>query len=162
MNPLDLHTIAAIREAALAVDPNDEDLLLDMLDGSTDAGEMMDELLRVEADALDMVAANKERIKQLQERNARLSARSDAARAGMIKLLGACGLRKMERPEATVSLRAVPPKVEGEDLDPLPAECLKVTYSADKTAIKKALESGQQIDGWRLTNGGETISIRRS
>jgi hypothetical protein len=162
MKQLDLITIAAIRETVRAIDPNDDDLLIGMIEGETDAGELLDELLEMEASAGAFITANKERISQLAERNARLARKQEAARAGMHKVLDAAGLRKMERAAATVSIRAVPPKVEGEGITALPEDCVKVTYSPDKTAIKARLKAGHKIDGWHMTNGGETISVRRS
>lgn len=162
MKPLDLITIAAIRETVMAIDPDDDDLLLGMIEGETDAGELLDDLLEMEATAGAHIIANKERIAQLSERDARLARKQDAARAGMRKLLDATGLRKMERAAATVSIRAVPPKVEGDDITVLPESCVAVKYSPDRKAIKAALESGETISGWRMTNGGETISVRRS
>ena len=162
MRQLDLVTIAAIRETVRAVDPDDDDLLIGMIEGSTDAGELLDDLLEMEATAQSHIAANKQRMKQLSERNTRLDAKSNAARAGMLKVLDATGLRKMERAAATVSLRAVPPKAEGDAMTDLPEDCVIVKYSPDRAAIKKALESGDTIPGWRLTNGGSTIAIRRT
>ena len=40
MKPLDLISIATIRETVRAIDPDDDDLLLGMIEGSTDAGEL--------------------------------------------------------------------------------------------------------------------------
>ena len=162
MKPLDLISIATIRETVMAIDPDDDDLLLGMIEGETDAGELLDDLLEMQAAALAHVAANKERIGQLQDRNARLIRRADATKAGMLKLLEAAGLRKMERAAATVGIRAVPPKVLGSDITDLNHTLLKVTYSPDKTAIKAALLAGDQIDGWSMSNGGETLSVRRT
>ncbi len=162
MRQLDLAAIAAIRAAVRAVDPADDDLLSDMIEGETDAGELLDELLEMEATAAAHVEANKGRIKQLQDRNTRLATRGAAARAGMQKLLDAAGLRKMERPAATVGIRALPPKVVGEDIDALPYSLLKISYTADRAAIKAALENGECLPGWSMSNGGETIGVRRT
>jgi len=162
MRQLDLMTIAAIRETVRAIDPDDDDLLIGMIEGSTDAGELLDDLLEMEATAQAHITANKQRMQQLSERNTRLDAKSNAARTGMLKVLDATGLRKMERAAATVSLRAVPPKVEGESMIDLPEDCVRVTYAPDKAAIKRALDAGDIIPGWRLTNGSESITVRRS
>lgn len=162
MRPVDISLIAAIRDQVRAIDPEDTDLLADMIEGETDAGELMDWLLESEATASAHIAANKERARQLSERNARLQARIDASRDGMQKLLSAAGLRKMERASATVGIRAVPSKAEGEDITELPEDCVITKYSPDRKAIKARLESGEDIHGWHLTNGGETVSVRRS
>ena len=162
MRPLDLLSIAAIRETVMAIDPDDDDLLLGMIEGETDAGELLDELLEMEAAAKAHVTANKERMGQLAERNARLARKAEALRAGMHKLLDAAGLRKMERAAATVGVRAVPPKVLGDSLTDLPERLVETTHAPDKAAIKAALLAGDQIDGWSMSNGGETISVRRT
>lgn len=164
MKPLDLISIASIRETVRAIDPDDDDLLLGMMEGETDVGELLDELLEIEADTFAYIDANKERIKVLQSRNARLNQRTDAMRAGMHKLLDAAGLRKMERAAATVSIRAVPPKVLGDDITSLPEGLVKVSYAPDKVAIKAWLaQPGNAAPlGWSMSNGGETLSIRRS
>ena len=51
MRQLDLVTIAAIRETVRAIDPDDDDLLISMIEGETDAGELLDDLLEMEATA---------------------------------------------------------------------------------------------------------------
>ena len=162
MRPLDLISIAAIRETVMAIDPDDDDLLLGMIEGETDAGELLDELLEMEAAAKAHVTANKERMGQLAERNARLARKAEALRAGMHKLLDAAGLRKMERAAATVGIRAVPPKVLGDSLTGLPEWLVKTTYAPDKAAIKQELQQGNAVTGWNMSNGGETLSIRRT
>ena len=162
MRPLDLISIAAIRETVMAIDPDDDDLLLGMIEGETDAGELLDDLLEMQAAALAHVAANKERIGQLAERNDRLTRKADAAKAGMLKLLDAAGLRKMERAAATVSLRVVPPKVLQGDLSRFPPDLIKTSYAPNMAEIKEALALGEDLPGWSMSNGGETISVRRS
>lgn len=58
------------------------------------------------------------------------------------------GKTKLETPKTKVSFRKSE-SVEVNDIDLIPKEFIKVktTESADKTAIKKALKSGQNIDG---------------
>ena len=162
LHPLDLAQITAIRETVMTIDPDDDDLLLGMIEGETEAGELLDDLLEMEAAAKAHVTANTERIGQLQERNARLSQRAAAMRAGMLKLLNAAGLRKMVRAAATVGIRAVPPKVLGDDITDLDPGLIKTTYAPDRATIKDALIRGEIIEGWSMSNGGETISVRRS
>lgn len=162
MHPLTKAEIERIRDTVQATDPDDDDLLLGMIEGETPAGEMLDELLEMEATAEAHMEANKKRIGQLADRNARLARKREAARAGMQALLEAAGLRKMERAAATVSIRNVPPKVLGEDVTELPEDCVQVVYKPDKKAIKAKLEAGVALPGWALSNGGITIAINRS
>jgi len=51
MRQLDIMTITAIRETVRAIDPDDDDLLISMIEGETDAGELLDDLLEMEATA---------------------------------------------------------------------------------------------------------------
>ena len=89
MKPLDLISIATIRETVRAIDPDDDDLLLGMIEGSTDAGELLDALLERQATVLVYVAGNKGSIDKLQKRNARLIRQDEATKAGMLKVLEA-------------------------------------------------------------------------
>ena len=153
--------VRAIADHVRAIDPEDDDLLSDMIEGETSAAELLDMLLNVEAFSEAHIAANKIRTSEISERNARFKARIDAARAGMQKLLDASGMRKWERPEGTVSIRKIPAKVLGDDVGVLPDDLVKVKIEPDKAAIKRALEAGKEFDGWTLSNGGEGISVRR-
>ena len=163
MHPLDLAQIAAIRDAVMAIDPDDDELLLGMIEGETEAGELLDDLLEAEATVKTDIEANKFRIRQLADRNGRFAQRAAALRAGMLKLLNTAGLRKMERAAATVGIRAVPPKVLGDDITELSEEFIVTSYAPDKKAIKAALQDGVSIiPGWSMSNGGETISVKRS
>ena len=83
MKPLDLNSIIAIRETVRAVDPDDGDLLLDMIEGETDAVKWMDGLLKKQAETLGRILANKDQINQLNERIARLVRSSESDKAGV-------------------------------------------------------------------------------
>jgi len=76
------------------------------------------------------------------------------------RLLQDSNQRKVELPEATISLRMVPPKVIVLAEDELPDDCVKIRREADKKAIKARIEKEGGCTGATLTNGYETISIR--
>lgn len=141
--------------------PDDEDLIAGMVEGETDAGEALDDLLDVEAHARTMIEANKARMNEIKDRNARFALRIDACRSGMLALLDATEMSKWERPEATVSKSRVAPSLIGDSADGLPPEFQRIKVEPDKPAIKNALKDGKAIPGWTLSNGGETVTIRR-
>ncbi len=113
-------------------------------------------------DALDDEALAKAlslRIADMDLRRTRYEMRSRRRRQAAQKLMEACELRKVEMPDFTASIRAVPPKVEITDEALLPDTLCKIVRSPDKAAIKEALTNGP-IVGAHMTNGGETLSIR--
>lgn len=61
-----------------------------------------------------------------------------------------------------IRTRKVPPAVVVDDIDPqaLPLQFCKVTYSANKAAIKLALQSGEHLEFARLGEPRRTITIK--
>ena len=162
MQPRDLIIEAELAgqiRAALA-EHDDEDLMIDMVEGETRLFELVDRIMEDDAEDDARIAAIKIRQDDLRERKARLEKRQKVRRSIVQAALDTAGIRKLERAEYTASLRAVPPGVEIIDPDALPDSLVRIKREADKTAIKKALGEGP-VAGARLTNGGETISIRR-
>lgn len=80
-------------------------------------------------------------------------------RALAMKLLYVADVEKLTLPEATYSMRAVPPAVVILDEDQLPDAACKFTRVPDKTAIKSMLDVGE-VPGATMSNGGRTLSIR--
>lgn len=162
MQPRDLvieAELAAQIRAALA-EHDDEDLMIDMVEGETCLFELIDQVMEDDAEDDARIAAIAARQSDLRDRKARLERRQKVRRSVVQAALDTAGIRKLERAEYTASLRAVPPGVEITDPDALPDHLVRIKREADKTAIKKALGEGP-VAGARLTNGGETISIRR-
>lgn len=162
MQPRDLIIEAELAgqiRAALA-EHEDEELFIDCIEGETRLFELVDRIMEDDAEDDARIAAIKIRQDDLRERKARLEKRQKVRRSIVQAALDTAGIRKLERAEYTASLRAVPPGVEIIDPDALPDALVHIKREADKTAIKKALGEGP-VAGARLTNGGETISIRR-
>ncbi len=61
-------------------------------------------------------------------------------------------IKKIETTLGTISLRSNPPSTDIYDESALPKKFLKekVTYTANKTDIKKALQNGEEVPGARL------------
>lgn len=162
MNPRDLVIEAEMAgqiRAALA-EHDDEELTIDMVEGETRLFDLLDAIMSDDAEDDARIAAIKARTDELRDRKARFEKRQKVRRSILQAALDTAGIRKLERAEYTASLRAVPPGLEITDPDALPDHLVRIKREADKTAIKKALGEGP-VAGARLTNGGETISIRR-
>ena len=150
------------REALLQAFPElaeDEATLRDTLEGISHAPDLIALFIRDALDDETLAKALSLRIADMDLRRNRYEMRSRRRRLAAQKLMEACELRKVEHPDFTASIRAVPPKVEIDDETALPDTLCKTVRSPDKAAIKKALTNGP-IVGARMTNGGETLSIR--
>jgi hypothetical protein len=100
-----------------------------------------------------------EQIKMLKARKFRFDRREQAMRALAMKLLYAADVEKMMLPEATYSMRTVPPSVIILDENQLPDAACRFKREPDKVAIKQMLEVGD-VPGATLSNGSRTLSIR--
>lgn len=99
--------------------------------------------------------AEKERLAAIQKRYENAYNRLDKA---LTAAMDATGHDKVETPTMRLSLRHTT-ATEVDDLDQLPAEykTTKVEVVADKTAIKKAIQSGEAVPGAHLV---ENVSLQ--
>lgn len=143
----------------------DEETILDTLEGETDLVELIVAVLESAETDKGMAAACETRIAELTERAARFLKRADAKR-GVVKLaMERSGRPKIEAPAFTVSLKAVPQSVIITAQEQIPATYMVQPEppppKPDKRAILEALKAGTAIAGCTLSNGGQTISVRR-
>lgn len=152
-----------LRESLLASFPElaeDEDTLADTLEGESDLPDIIARLIRAHREDKAMADALGVMIAETSERRTRLSSRAEKRKAFALDLMNAAGLRKIELPDFTASVRNVSPKVEVIDDTLLTDAFLKVVKSPDKSAIKAALEQGETVEGAMLGNGGQSLSVR--
>lgn len=137
---------------------DDERAFLDMLEGETDLNEWVKRLLdRIEEDeGVGMALA--EQISDRTLRKNRAAKRIEISRTAISALLECAGLDKLELPEATVSVRKVPPKPIVIDEALVPDEFCKFTRKPDMAAIKAA---DTPVPGTTTDNGGTSLTIRR-
>jgi hypothetical protein len=139
---------------------DDEAAFLDTLDGETDALDIADRLIvrALEADALAEAARLQAR--ELSARAARMDARGTALRSQMLVLIDAMGVRKLERPRATLSRRTGAVSVRVVDEAEVPTQLCRVKREPDKTAIKRALEAGEDVPGAELARSPDGVTLR--
>jgi hypothetical protein len=160
---LDLTKIQVEGIAAMLSDElsDDERAYLDALEGETDLYEWCRRLLeRIEEDE-GVQAALAEQIGDRTLRKSRAAERVKAARQALTALLECARLDKLVLPEATLSVRDVPPKAIVTDEAAVPDELCKVTRRPDMAAIKAGVETGAAVPGVSFDNGGTTLTIRR-
>lgn len=140
---------------------DDAELAADTIEGETNLREVMRSALAriVELDTMtDGIKATQE---ALAGRKARLEKQRDMIRECLAVALEVSGLKKLETPLATVSLRAVAPKVEVIDESAIPATYWKPQEPRlDRKALLDALKDKQDVPSATLSNGGVALSIR--
>jgi hypothetical protein len=151
MHKIDTALIERIA-ADLAPYADDERTFLDTLDGETDFLSLLDKLIEAEAADRATASAIDERMKALRHRANRIEWRADALRCIQRDMLTAAGLRKIERPAATLSIRAGSLSVQITDADAVPTQ-LRRPGPPDKAAIKAAIKAGEDVPGVHLEHG---------
>lgn len=141
-------------------DDFDEVTFLDTLDGETDAADIADKLIASMQEAEAMADAVKAQEADMKARRARFEARGDAFRKQMLHLLDAAGMKKMERPRATISRRAGMASVQITDETAVPSQLCKTTVTPDKAAIKAQLLAGETVPGAVIVMGDDGVSVR--
>ncbi len=142
---------------------DDDEAIADAVEGETNLIEAIDASLDrlAEIEALNEAISNL--VKSYKERSDRLDHQAEQIRAALSLAMTTAGLRKVERPAGTLSLRAVPPKAIITSEVDLPARFyVEQNPKLDKKAVLDALKAGEKIPGAELSNGSETISLRRS
>jgi hypothetical protein len=139
----------------------DDELRADMLEGATDARDVLTVLARRLDDAKAMQEGVHGRIEELCAREERFIARGEFIRDLMFKVLESANLRKIELPEASISLRNNPPRLVGEaDAVMLPDELCKITRAIDRKKIREAIDAGQDVPGFQLSNSPPSLVVR--
>ncbi len=155
LTKLQVGAVAAMLRDVLT---EDERLYLDMLEAETDIHELIRHLLnQIEQDE-GIQAALAEQINDRLARKARAAERVKHNRDAIAALLECAGLDKLTLPEATVSVRKVPPKPIVTNPEAVPDEFCTFTKKPNMAAIKQAdiLPLGVTLD-----NGCISLTVRR-
>lgn len=140
---------------------DDDEMALTAVEGETGLKECISEAIDRISDLSSHCEALDIRIKELSERRSRFEAQSERIKTAVFVAMGQAGLRKLELFQATLSVRAVPPKAEIVDEALIPSKFWKAKDSTlDKKAVLEALKAKEDVPGAALSNGGETLSIR--
>jgi hypothetical protein len=138
----------------------DEILRADMIEGETDAFELLDRIVAQINEAAILAGGTATLVSELDARLKRYERRQAALRELAFKVMQAADLKKAERPAATLSVRAGTPKVVITDEDAVTDDYCRFKREPDKTAIKAVLAAGGYVHGAMLSNGEPSLSIR--
>lgn len=139
----------------------DDDAWLATLESETDFNEMVTKIVRRIEDSKALAVGTKDRLDELETRKKRFEHRVNVLRDLLFSLMDSARLPRLELPEATVSVRSVPPSVMITDESRLPDIACKFERKPDKTKIKELLATEPfYVAGATMSNGGKTISIK--
>ena len=140
---------------------DDEEMTLTAIEGETSFLEAVDAALARIAEVTAHAEAIAAQALALRDRKERFLYQGECIRTALHVALEQAGLRKLERPQATLSVRAVPAKAEILDEAAIPVKFWKEQApKLDKKAVLEALKAKEDVPGASLSNGGETIAIR--
>lgn len=142
---------------------DDEPALLDTLDGESDFDRQVGIALRMLDEAEMMADGVAKRIDELGARWKRLGERAGSIRSAVLAAMEAAGRRKVTLPEATLSTswRKGGLIITDEAAIPPGPWWVEQPAKLSKTALKEAVEGGQEIAGTAIGNGSMSLTIRR-
>lgn len=156
--------VADLWRAVRAIAGEDDEAVVDTVDGETDAVEALRRTVRLAIEAEAHAEAAKALAASYAERRKVLEDRAERYRAAAASFLQEVGEKSIRLPETTISWRTAGSQLIG-DCPPsadLPDNCVKLQRVKHEPSIKAALEAGQVIPGLSLSNGGVALTVRRA
>lgn len=147
--------------SALGEIGKDDLLAADMIEGETGLFEAIDAALARLGELEAHDDGLEQYIKRLSARRERLGNQAASIRVSLLMAMDAAGLRKVERPAATLSITKQPPKsIVTNEADIPPDYWTRGEPKLDRKRLLADLKSGKDIPGATLSNQAETITIR--
>lgn len=140
---------------------DDEQLLSDMLEGTTQLHEYLNALMKEVLDLEAFLLGIPDIIETLRSRKVRMEAKLESLRHLMQSLLEHADLKKIELPARTLSIKAGTPHVIVTDESLLPPDCIRVRREPDKVAIAKKIKGGEIVMGATMSNPEPTLQMSK-
>ena len=151
-------------QALLAAHPElaeDDVLRADMIEGSTQAFDLLRHFVRLIQDAQALADATGQTIGELEDRKLRFQQREQVLRTFIKRLMNTADLTKAELPEATLSIRPGQQSVIITDEKAIPSEFMRHPKPEPKrTELKAAMKAGEHVPGAMLSNAEPMLQIR--
>jgi hypothetical protein len=142
-------------------DEGDDQLIADMLEGSTDLHEFLAAVVRRMVEATAFAAGIEAMIDQMKARRDRFNQRTEAMRGLALSIITAAQIKRLELPEATLSV--VKPRervVVANDADVPATYCHPPVVKPDLKKIKAALDAGERFNWASIQVGEPTLMVR--
>lgn len=137
----------------------DEVLRADCIEGQMTVPEFLAMIVRMIGSTKAVADGTAAYIEELQQRRQRLERRSHALRSLIFKVMNTAELRKMELPEATLSVRHGQQQLVITNEHEIPEEFFRVKREPDRTRLKAALKAHEHVPGAALSNAEPTLAI---
>lgn len=157
--------LARIRQTADELDKllggDDERLFHDMLIGESDIDRVVSRIHEQVARDTETLVGIGERKKALDERKARITARAEAGKSLIGKVLRAGRLSKLELPEVTYSVRLGNPTLRVVDPDAVPEDLQRIKREPDKPKINERFGTATELPNWLTREpAGDVVTAR--
>lgn len=160
---LHIETVAAtgLREFLKTL-TDDEETRRDTIEAETNLHETIHAALQHIVEQEILLTGLRDYIQTMTTRRERAEWRIEQIRDAIYSAMIAGEIPKVTFPEGVISVRSVPPSLEVTDESKIPTEFFKPQPpKLDKSRLKEWLESGKTVEGATLSNGGQTLTIRK-
>lgn len=157
----EIEAAKVLREQLRAV-TDDEETIRDTVEGETSLREMIRDMLANIGEREAQISGLETYIGDLSSRKDRFKRQIEHSRALICSAMDMAGIQKHEMDIGTIALSKVRPSLIVTNEAEIPTDFWKASDpKLDRSALKKALDAGDTIPGATLSNGGQTITIRR-
>ncbi len=159
----EMRAAQALKDALSKLPGMDEETIRDMIEGETGLREQIEYAFHFLTETEVLAGGLALKIEQFQDRATRYKDRLAFLRAAIEQAMVIAEVKTLELPDATITLASRGRSVVVTDEAKVPARFWKPKDpELDKTALKKALENKETIEGAELSNGSVSITVRRS
>ena len=140
----------------------DEDTICDTLEGISTLDELIAEIMRSALVDQALQTGLRGRLEDMRERLGRLELRESKKRELVLDAMNDAGLRRIEAPDFTVSMRSSAPSLIVTAEKEIPSSFwLPQPPKLDRQALLGALKSGVAISGVELSNSQPVLTVRK-
>jgi hypothetical protein len=151
-----------LKERLLASYPlDDEEIVADTLEGITDLHEMISAIIRSALVDEALQIGLRARLEDMRQRLSRLEERGAKKRQLALDAMSETGLKKLEQPDFTASVRAGFPSLVVVSEAVVPENYwVPQPPKLDRQSLLAELKRGRQIPGVQLSNPKTTLAVR--
>lgn len=159
----EIEAAKVLREQIAVLANGDEDFIRDAIEGETGLLEMVAALVANEGEDKALLSGLDTYQSGLEVRRDRIKKRIELRRTLIASALEIAGRKKLETPSGTAALTAVRPTPIIQDEGEIPSKYWKQGQpTLDRKALSEDLKAGVPVPGATLSNGGQTVTIRRN
>ena len=159
---LEIAKYQLLKERLIAEFPtSDAETLTDTLEGISDLKEMLAAVVRSSLFDHALAKGLKERIETMRERLEGLAFRAEKKRELALAAMEEVGLKSLQEPDFTASLRPCPPHLVVLSEEQIPqAFWIPQAPRLDRQTILTRLKRGEEVQGASLSNPALTLAVR--